>query len=281
MRTSRQPRSVGTLAAVPEPSLASRARRTLKLVRRRLRPGPPPTDNVAYNRKVWDEYARDWDDPDVRVAGADVRSDTPLDAQSLTVVGQEWGLPAEVEEVVGEWILPYVDSKSMVAEIGVGGGRVALLVAPKVSRFIGLDIAPEMLRRAREALHAQNNYDLKLLGTANLPAELQNLDFIYSFDVMVHTDVHTIWAYVKDFTRVLKPGGHAFIHTSNLTTEEGWKLFSSQERYYPEGFFWLTPQTVKTLAERGGLEVVSEIGTGRSPNYYYDRDYLIVLKKPA
>src|SRR5258707_1095744 len=121
-----------TVAAVPGPSVTTRARRALKQLRRRVSPGPATTENVAYNRKLWNDYARDWDDPDVRIQGADVRSDKPLDAESLTVVGQEWGLPAEVDEVVREWVLANVSADSAVAEIGVGGGRVALLVAPHV-----------------------------------------------------------------------------------------------------------------------------------------------------
>ena len=41
-------------------------------------------------------------------------------------------------------------------------------------------------------------------------------DLIFSFDSLVHCDMEIIQSYIPEILRVLKPGGVAFIHHSNL-----------------------------------------------------------------
>jgi SAM-dependent methyltransferase len=137
-----------------------------------------------------------------------------------------------------------------------------------------------MLERARVALADRSNVEFVLLDSPDLPRHLHgSLDFIYSFDVFVHLDVHTQWRYLRQISEVLRPGGHAFLHTSNLTTGEGWKLFSSQAQYAVEGFYFVTPEIVRTLISHTDLELIKESEAGSS-NYYLDRDYLFALRKP-
>jgi SAM-dependent methyltransferase len=239
---------------------------------------PDHTDNVAYNRQFWDRYAADWDDPQVRHAGSDVRAEGEIDPDALQVVGDEWGLPEEVAEVVDDYILPFVGGESVIAEIGCGGGRVALRVADTVREFHGFDVAPGMLERARDTVGHRDNVHLKLVDGTHLPVSDAAFDFIYSFDVFVHLDLHTQWAYLQEISRVLKPGARAFLHTANLTTGEGWKLFSSQGRFDVTGFYFVTPEMVDTLLAQTDLRIVKRSEPG-SPNYYIDRDYLFVLEK--
>jgi SAM-dependent methyltransferase len=239
---------------------------------------PEHTDNVAFNRQFWDRYAADWDDPRVRHAGSDVRAEGEIDPDALQVVGDEWGLPEEVAEVVDDYILPFVGEESVIAEIGCGGGRVALRVADKVREFHGFDVAPGMLDRARHTVGHRDNVHLKLVDGTHIPVADGVFDFVYSFDVFVHLDLHTQWAYLQEISRVLKPGARAFLHTANLTTGEGWKLFSSQGRFDVTGFYFLTPEMVDTLLAHTDLGIVKRSEPG-SPNYYIDRDYLFVLEK--
>ena len=239
---------------------------------------PEPTDNVAYNRQFWDGYAAAWDDPQLRHAGADVRTEGEIDPKSFQVVGDEWGLPTEVGEVVDDYILPFVGPESVIAEIGCGGGRVALRVAHNVRQYHGFDVAPGMLERARQTVGDRDNVHLQLVDGTHIPVADGAFDFLYSFDVFVHLDLHTQWAYLQEISRVLKAGARAFLHTANMTTGEGWKLFSSQSRFDVTGFYFLTPEIVDTLLAHTDLRIVKRSEPG-SPNYYVDRDYLFVLEK--
>ncbi|MGT2429910.1 class I SAM-dependent methyltransferase [Cupriavidus basilensis] len=44
----------------------------------------------------------------------------------------------------------------------------------------------------------------------------QSVTLIYKFDAMMHFDKLVVRDYVAEFRRILKPGGCAFIHHSNL-----------------------------------------------------------------
>lgn len=243
-------------------------------------PGPPsPLDNFAYNRYLWDRYAREWDKHRVLVETPGIVTPQQREA-CLHVVGDEWGNAADVDRIAELFIRPYVTSQSVVAEIGVGGGRIALRVAPHVGRLVCFDLSPEMLTRARETLRGFSHVDFVLLTEPAFPDRFDDtLDFVYAFDVFVHLDLHTMWKYLNEIYRMLKSGRHAFLHTANLRAPEGWKLFMREERYSVEGHYFIVPEMAQLLAERAGLRLVKESRPDGS-NFYFNRDYLFVLQKP-
>ncbi len=254
--------------------LAGHAARKLGLLRSEQ--GPSPLANVEYNRSIWDQYSARWTKQTATLDDPAVVGDRE---SYLSVLGDEWGRVADVERVVDEYIFPYVTESSTVAEIGVGGGRIAAKVARKCRRLQCYDISPNMLQRAKEHLSEHSNVSFQLLERAGLPPEVtSSFDFVYSFDVFVHLDVHTMWKYFRDFGRVLKPGGHVFVHTTNLRAPGGWERFSGQDRFTVEGHYFITPDVVSLLAERAGLTAVKSSSIDPS-NYYYNRDYLVVMRK--
>jgi SAM-dependent methyltransferase len=242
-------------------------------------PGTDPLDNVAYNRDLWNGYARrSRPDRDFRLRQAEWPDAT---AEQLSVLGSEWGTPDALDEVVRRFIDPYINRDAIVGEIGSGGGRVAARVAPNSKRFYCFDISEGMLELARQALADCPNVDYVLLGKPSLPAKLaETFDFLYSFDVFVHLDLHTIWKYLREIERALCPGGHAFIHTANLTAPAGWEKFDAQAKYYPETFYFVSPEIVRTLVSHTALRIVEESQPDRD-NFYLNRDYLMVLQKPV
>lgn len=63
-----------------------------------------------------------------------------------------------------------------------------------------------------------------------------SVSLLYCFDAMVHFDSDVVRTYLKEFRRILKPGGLGFCHHSNYTenpgenvhTSPGWRNFMSQ-----------------------------------------------------
>jgi ubiquinone/menaquinone biosynthesis C-methylase UbiE len=43
-----------------------------------------------------------------------------------------------------------------------------------------------------------------------------SVDFVFSFDSLVHANIDVIQAYIEQFSRILKPNGAGFLHHSNL-----------------------------------------------------------------
>lgn len=248
---------------------------------RRLPTDASPLQNVEYNRALWNWYAARWDEADFRREQVRHEGKPEDRADELAVLGDEWGDAAAVDQVVAEWITPHVGPASVTGEIGTGGGRIARRVAPQVGEFHAFDVAPLMLDRAREALEEFPHCHFHVVDRPVLPADMEGcFDFIYSFDVFVHLDLHTQWCYLSEIARVLRPGGRAFVHTANLASEGGWKRFEGQDRYRVEGFYFVVPELVKVLCARAGLEVVHE-SADEAGNFYYERDYLVLLEKPA
>jgi len=261
--------------ALPEPII-----RRLAVLRGRGK--VDPTDNVAYNRELWDWYADRWKD-DVQFRGdeADVADAAMPDEERFAVLGNEWGTSAELERVVSEYIEPFVTPGSLAGEIGVGGGRVAAKVADSVGKLWCFDISTGMLGRAQEHLGQRPDVHFELLDGARLPEHAaQRFDFLYSFDVFVHLDLHTIWRYLNEIERALRPGGRTFLHTSNLTAPTGWANFARQERYRPQDHYFVTPEVIHTLVSHTGLSFVKE-STPEPDSFYLSRDYLFVLEKSA
>jgi hypothetical protein len=54
--------------------------------------------------------------------------------------------------------------------------------------------------------------------------EDESLDFVFSFDSLVHADSETMRSYVLQLGRKLRVGGTAFIHHSNLGAYKRWLM---------------------------------------------------------
>jgi SAM-dependent methyltransferase len=224
---------------------------------------PTELDNLEWNRKMAEGYVR------TRGRGT---GDVPL--------GQEWGAPAvAVDAILDEFVFPFVSTDSVALEVGIGGGRIAARVAPRVSRLYGFDISPAMLVAARTALAQNHNVELRLLDGPALSDELEGeVDLAYAFATFLHLDLHMMWRYFREFARVLHPGGHAFVHTATITTPDGWARFAGQERYAVAGFYFVSPEIVRTLGSRAGLTLVRE--SSEDPdNPYLNRDHFALFRK--
>jgi SAM-dependent methyltransferase len=253
--------------------------RVRSALRRRLTPKPKSSSlsNVDQNRDIWNTYAQRWNKSKVTIENSAV---TARERDSyLQCLGDEWGRLEDVERIVAEYIYPYINGASAAAEIGSGGGRVASRVAPRVSHLHCFDISKEMLRKAQAALEAHRNVDFVLLESAQLPADCTGkFDFIYSFDVFVHLDLHTMWKYFREIQRVLKRGGTAFLHTSNLMAPGGWKNFAAQDAFRILEHYFISPEIISILAQQSGLKII-KTSTPDPTNFYLNRDYLFILSK--
>ena len=181
--------------------------------------------NIEFNRDYWDRYARCYKKSKVRVEDPNISEQEK--ESYLKYMGDEWGRVSDVVKIVEEFIYPYITNQSIVGEIGTGGARIASKVVDRTKEFYCFDISSELLKAAKSVLANYSHVKYILLKQSQFPPELADrFDFIYSFDVFVHLDLHNMWQYFKEIRRILKDGGKAFIHTTNLKAPEGWKKFS-------------------------------------------------------
>jgi len=251
----------------------------IKAAAGKSRLGTSYMSNVEYNRELWNRYSKIWNKSKVRVVNPDI-CEREKDS-NLKYLGDEWGIPSDVDEVVAEYIYPFINEDSVVAEIGIGGARIASRVVEKTKEFYGFDISSEMLKRAKDVLSDHSHVRYILVDTPRFADEfVGKFDFVYSFDVFVHLDLHTMWKYFGEFGRILKQGGKAFIHTTNLNAPGGFERFSGQEAYSAVDHYFVSPEIVDILAQHSDLRIIKS-STIDPTNFYLNRDYLVVLEKPS
>ena len=106
------------------------------------------TDNVSYNKNLWNTYSKQW-----TKQKAWVEKEGVIDKDTyLKFLGDEWGTKEDVQSIIDSFIKPYINAQSHALEIGIGGGRIAHQVAPLVARLDATDISREMINRSRIAL---------------------------------------------------------------------------------------------------------------------------------
>jgi SAM-dependent methyltransferase len=121
-----------------------------------------------------------------------------------------------------------------VLDLGAGAGFDAFLAADKVGRsgrVIGVDMTPEMVKRARENCRKgeYTNVEFRLGEIENLPVEDNSVDVIISNCVInLSPEKESVF---KEAYRVLKPGGILMVSDLILTTELPAFIKNSVEAY--------------------------------------------------
>ncbi len=117
-----------------------------------------------------------------------------------------------------------IDKDDVVLELGCGVARIGKLLAPHCKKWIGTDISENMLKVAKDRLTEFDNIELHALKRNDLSCiESNSVDKIYTVAVFCHLDKEDLFNYMREFNRILKPGGLVYMETWNLATAIGWK----------------------------------------------------------
>ncbi|MEO1009023.1 MAG: class I SAM-dependent methyltransferase [Planctomycetota bacterium] len=106
------------------------------------------------------------------------------------------------------------------------------------------------------------------------------VDFVFSYDSLVHAEIEALGSYLREMARVLRPGGFAFLHHSNLGAfvgREGKPAVSPTH--------WRATSAdaagVRSRAVAAGLGVpLQELCTKGGPNDRAMIDCITLLRKP-
>jgi ubiquinone/menaquinone biosynthesis C-methylase UbiE len=114
----------------------------------------------------------------------------------------------------------------VVLEIGCGIGRVGKLVAPLCQKWIGCDVASNMLLLAAERLRDLPSVELKEISGYDLKGVGDDsVDVVYCTVVFMHLEPWDRYNYILEAFRVLRPSGRIYVDNINLCSEGGWKVF--------------------------------------------------------
>ncbi|MCA0332199.1 MAG: methyltransferase domain-containing protein [Actinobacteria bacterium] len=174
---------------------------------------------------LWAVYVKDG----ARDGGWDV---TEFLATGEREIADSWARHAEV---VGS--PPPADGT--VLDFGCGVGRLGSALAARSRRVIGVDLSEPMLRTWPDVVPSAVRPRMQpvLSSSASIPLRDASIDLVYTSLVLQHMPAELAVGYLREFLRVLKPGGTAMVQVADRpdTSVKG-RAF----RFLPPGLYgWL------------------------------------------
>lgn len=110
------------------------------------------------------------------------------------------------------WFLP----ARTIVEIAPGFGRWTHYLQSQCESLVAVDLSSRCVDTCRERFAGVGHLSFYTNDGRSLPmVDDASVDFVFSFDSLVHVDRTTMQSYVAEIKRVLKPDGVAFLHHSN------------------------------------------------------------------
>jgi hypothetical protein len=139
--------------------------------------------------------------------------------------GEEWS--AGWGDARTQWygtILPRISCflpTTSILEIAPGFGRWTQFLLGNCEEYFGVDISDKCIAKCRERFGAANRAHFIVNdGTSLTMIPDGRMDFVFSFDSLVHVDLDVVREYIWQICQKLTTTGMAFIHHSNAATEE-------------------------------------------------------------
>lgn len=164
-------------------------------------------------------------------------------------------------------------------EIACGRGRVTERLLAHCYRYTGFDLAPHCVAHCREHFGTRPRTTFATTDGATLPGVADaSIDFAFSWDSLVHAEWDAVSGYLAELARVLRPGGTAFLHHSNLA-----EFVGADGALTVENPHWratsVSAARVREQAARHGLHVpAQELLQWGSVAY---NDCFTLLRRPA
>jgi 2-polyprenyl-3-methyl-5-hydroxy-6-metoxy-1,4-benzoquinol methylase len=117
-------------------------------------------------------------------------------------------------------ILPRISAfvpADTIVEIAPGYGRWTAFLKDLCKHLIVVDLSERCIDRCRQRFADYSHISYFVNDGQSLDMiEDGEIDFIFSFDSLVHAEAEVLKAYAAAFAKKLRPNGAAFIHHSNL-----------------------------------------------------------------
>lgn len=100
-------------------------------------------------------------------------------------------------------------------EVGCGGGLLAIELARRGRRVLGVDVSARILELARRRARGASDLTFAIARGTDIPADDGSFDFAYSVEVLEHLHAEDVIAHLREVYRVLTRGGRYWLLTPN------------------------------------------------------------------
>jgi SAM-dependent methyltransferase len=164
--------------------------------------------DIEENLKTWNEY--DW---------------------TTGEGGEEWSASwGGTESLWWGTLMPRIHEfipTGTILELGPGFGRWTHYLRDSCDRLVAVDMSERCIAACRERFEDDPKVELHLNDGISLDmVEDGSVDFVFSFDSLVHAEADVVATYLEQIARKLNPNGVGFIHHSNMAHYRGRAAFT-------------------------------------------------------
>lgn len=159
-------------------------------------------------------------------------------------------------------------------DLGGGYGRLVPLYTKKGRNIVIVDYAPNLLEMAAETYASRDDVHLIAANAYHLPFK----DSTFSAGISIRTFHHmnAPERFLGELSRVMRPQTHALIEYSNkrnlMRVLKKWnKSMQVDHEEYMDLQYGTHPRYFSQIAERVGLEVARNLGTGFLPRFLTEK----------
>jgi SAM-dependent methyltransferase len=117
--------------------------------------------------------------------------------------------------------------KDLVIDVGCGSGRLTTQLATlRELRYVGTDIVGDLLEQARK-LACRPDWRFELTDGLAIPCEDDSADFVCFFSVLTHLSHEDAYRYLREATRVVRPGGRIVFSFLEFAIFSHWDIFEA------------------------------------------------------
>jgi hypothetical protein len=212
--------------------------------------------------------------------------------ENYDVFETEYGWPGRGDEWSEPWggtnflwnitifprIQSFLPSKSIL-EIAPGFGRCTQFLKDLCDTLVVVDLSEKCIRTCQDRFHDCTNIEYHVNDGISLDMiDDRSIDFIFSWDSLVHVDKTVMKTYIGQFSRILKIGGSGFIHHSNM----GEYVDKRTGRLTHENVHWRDETTdasgLLQYSRESGLDCILQEKVNWRDNFLNDCFSVITLK---
>ena len=213
------------------------------------------------DRQVLDSMRRDWDER------------ARENARHYVATGREEWTDEEFFQSGTAWVEAYVAEfladidtgrpieQMRALEIGCGAGRMTLPLSKVFGHVDAVDVSPEMVARAQEALRLCSNVEFHVNNGTDL-SMFANDQFDFAFSALVFQHIPKkafVENYIRETWRVLRPGSAFRFQVQGCPIDE-----TKTDTWVGAGF---SEEDMREIAARDQFVIKSSVGVGTQ--YYW------------